>query len=188
MTPTTSKSEARERLLRIASELFYSEGIRAVGVERILAEADVSRATFYRHFAGKSALVQAYLDREDEYLRGLFTAATERATSPQHALELAVEAIASGLTQRPRGCPFVNAAVEFPDTDSEVRGIVKRHRDWFRDTLERILQDAGRDDAEERAAMLVLLRDAALVGRYLSPAGNTSRTFLKVARSTSGLP
>lgn len=87
-------SEPRERLLRVASELFYRDGIKAVGVDRILSEADVTRATFYRHFDGKEGLVEAYLDREDEIIRGHFAAAEAQATSPRHYLELAVAGIA----------------------------------------------------------------------------------------------
>ena len=70
-TPSRPRtSEARERLLRTAAGLFYREGIHAVGVDRVLAEAEVTRATMYRHFPGKEALVAAYLDLEDTTVRG----------------------------------------------------------------------------------------------------------------------
>ena len=65
-------SAARERLLRTASELFYREGIHSVGVDRIIAEAGVTRATFYRHFPSKEDLVEAYLGVEDATIRDAF--------------------------------------------------------------------------------------------------------------------
>ena len=75
-------SAPRDRLVETASRLFYAEGIKGVGVDRILAEAGVTRATMYRHFAGKEALVVAYLDREDATIRGYFDAATTAGGSP----------------------------------------------------------------------------------------------------------
>jgi AcrR family transcriptional regulator len=68
--PTAPRpSAARDRLLRTASQLFYADGVRGVGVERVVAEASVTRATFYRHFAGKEALVVAYIEATDAALR-----------------------------------------------------------------------------------------------------------------------
>src|SRR5688500_20167482 len=69
-------SEARERLLNTATAIFYSAGIHSVGVERIVAEAKVTRATFYRHFPGKEDLVAAYLERIHQHIRGQSELAT----------------------------------------------------------------------------------------------------------------
>ena len=181
-------SEPRERLLSTASELFYRDGLTGVGVERILAEANVTRATFYRHFEGKEGLILAYLDREDEKVRGYFSAAAEHATSPRHYLELAVTGIAEdALHHHNRGCPFINASAEYPDPGSPVRLRVDKHRTWFRGALEEALSRAGVPDAEDRARTLVLLRDAALVGGYLDGPEAVSRTYMKAARETAGL-
>ena len=73
---------ARERLLETAERLFYAEGIRAVGVERILEESGVGRASFYRHFASKDDLVVEVLRRRDEAWRAWLAASAER-TSPR---------------------------------------------------------------------------------------------------------
>lgn len=75
---TGRKSAARERLLTTASRLFYTEGIRAVGVDRVMAEADVARGTFYRHFEGKDDLVRGYLDATDHGIRARVAVAAER--------------------------------------------------------------------------------------------------------------
>ena len=81
-------SEPRERLLRTASELFYREGIHAVGVDRIVGEAGVTRATFYRHFPGKEDLVEAYLGVEDSHIRSAFASAGDQSDDPRRLLEL----------------------------------------------------------------------------------------------------
>jgi AcrR family transcriptional regulator len=190
-TPTSNRprvSEPRERLLRVASELFYSDGINTVGVDRILSEADVTRATLYRHFAGKEGLVEAYLEREDQTIRGYFADAETVATSPQHYLELAVEGVAQdALRHHTRGCPFINAAAEYSDSKSPVRQRVAEHRAWFRRALVSALTNAGKSDPEVRAGALVLLRDGALVGGYLDGPEVVSQTFVRQARLTAGL-
>ena len=181
-------SEPRERLLSTASELFYRYGLTAVGVERILAEANVTRATFYRHFDGKEGLILAYLDREDATVRGYFSTAEQHATSARHYLELAVSGIAEdALHHHNRGCPFINASAEYPDPASAVRQRVDSHRTWFRNALEEALSRAEVPDAADRARTLVLLRDAALVGGYLDGPETVSRTYMKAARETAGL-
>lgn len=174
----------RDRLLDTASGIFYREGIHGVGVDRILDEAGVTRATMYRHFAGKEALVVAYLDREDEAIRGYFAAAAHPDLGPRELLGGVVEGIAEDIERRhTRGCPFINAAAEFPDADSPVREVVARHRDWFRSTLRDLAAGAGLADADAVADSLVLLRDAALVGGYLDGSSRVSESFMRSARA-----
>ncbi|MGD8194198.1 TetR/AcrR family transcriptional regulator [Herbiconiux sp. P18] len=194
---TARVSAARERLLRVASELFYREGIHRVGLDRVLTEAQVTRATMYRYFPGKEALVAAYLTREDETVRAQVKA-TRQAATPPHAdepeprafLELLIEAIADDIVRHhDRGCPFINAAVEYPDAHSPIREIVTRHRVWFRSTLGDALEAAGTVPADSGAAAgaLVLLRDAALVGAYLDGAEIVRPVFIAQARAAAGL-
>ena len=188
-------SEARERLLRAASELFYREGITRVGMDRILREAGVTRATMYRYFDGKEQLVAAYLRREDEALRAAFpdpagappAEALPPAESPEPsraALDELLVGIADDVVRHhDRGCPFINAAAEYPDPDSEVRRIVRAHRDWFAATVRSRLILAGAPDPSATAAAIVLLRDGALVGGYLDDPTTARTSFLTTARS-----
>ncbi len=216
-------SEARERLLRVASELFYREGITRVGMDRILREAGVTRATMYRHFDGKEQLVAAYLRREDQALRAAFPdpvvagaggagapsgsrsgsdagalsssapgAAAEPGppstdASPEHsraALDELLEGIADDVVRHhDRGCPFINAAAEYPDPDSEVRRIVRAHRDWFAAAVRARLVLAGAPDPDTTTAAIILLRDGALVGGYLDSPATARTAFLTTARA-----
>jgi len=167
-TTPSGASAARERLLRTASDLFYREGIHAVGVDRIVAEAGVTRATFYRHFPSKEDLVEAYLGVEDANIRGAFDDAEASGAEPKALVGLVIEGLAEDVARHhTRGCPFINAAAEYPDPESRVRVAVARHRAWFRSTLEQLLTAAEAPDPEGAAAELVLARDAAMVGGYL---------------------
>ncbi|WP_419707029.1 TetR/AcrR family transcriptional regulator [Promicromonospora sp. NFX87] len=181
-------SEARERLLRTASELFYAEGIHVVGVDRIIAEAGVTRATFYRHFPSKEDLVEAYLGVEDANIRGMFDAARAATDDPITLAEMLVDGIADDVARHhTRGCPFINAAVEYPNTGSRVRRAVDQHRAWFRGSLEQVVTAVGADDPVTRAGQLVLLRDAALVGGYLDGWDTVRVAFVGAARQAAGL-
>lgn len=185
MDTVASVSEPRERLLRTATELFYREGIHSVGVDRILAEAGVTRATMYRHFKGKEDLVEAYLAAEDQTIRGYFAAAAD-AGSDSDMLELVIDGIAEDITRyHTRGCPFINAAAEYPDPDSRIRQLITEHRNWFRAALEHAA--AERDHPAEIAASLALLRDAALVGGYLDGVEHAKPAFVRAARQAAGL-
>ncbi|WP_237111637.1 TetR/AcrR family transcriptional regulator [Nocardioides sp. WS12] len=184
-------SEPRERLLRTATRLFYEEGIHGVGVDKVIAEAGVTRATMYRHFPGKEALVVAYLDHEDAVIRDLFataaTLAAETHAAPQDLLALVIDGVADDATRlHTRGCPFINASAEFPDAAGAVRQVVHRHRTWFRQTLTDLAAAAGLPDPAATAAALVLLRDAMLVGNYLD-GSDVAIDFRATARRVAGL-
>ncbi|MFD9286478.1 TetR/AcrR family transcriptional regulator [Streptomyces mirabilis] len=164
----TSKSQPRQRLLETASRLFYAEGIQAVGVDRLIAQGGVTKATFYRHFPSKDDLVLAYLRDRDAAIRAQFAAGAATVGSPEQALDLLIAGIADETCGAGfRGCPFINAAAEYPDPDHIIRRAVDNHRTWFRQTLTSLAAACGHPDPPAAAAMLVLLRDGAMVGGYL---------------------
>jgi len=172
---------ARERLVAAATALFYAEGIHSVGVDRVIETAGVTRATLYKQFSGKEALVLAYLQGEDAGLRALLGAATAVTTEPDELLALVVTGIQQDIAERhTRGCPFINAAAEYPD-DGPVRELVATHREWFRATLRELAEAAALRDPEEVAGALVLLRDAALVGGYLDGRDLVAPVFARTA-------
>jgi len=178
----TRPGSARERLLDAATDLFYSEGIHSVGVDRVIERAGVTRATMYKQFAGKEGLVLAYLAGEDSGLREMFAAAAATSADPDVLLDLVVEGISADIRDRhTRGCPFINAAAEYPD-DGPVRALIAEHREWFRGALEQLATAAGLRAPVEVAASLVLLRDAALVGGYLDGQARVAPAFARTAR------
>ncbi|MFT4280120.1 TetR/AcrR family transcriptional regulator [Microbacterium sp.] len=178
----TSGLPARDRLLAAATALFYREGIHSVGVDRVIEVAGVTRATLYKQFAGKEALVLAYLRNEDAVLRGMFDDVAASGRAADGLLDLVVGGIQADIAHRhTRGCPFINAAAEYPD-EGPVRELIAQHRDWFRATLRDLAAAAQLRDPDEVAGALVLLRDAALVGGYLDGSDRIAPTFAHSAR------
>ncbi len=105
---------ARQRILDTAFELFYAHGIRGVGVDRIIAESGVAKATFYKYFPAKDDLVLAYLDKVDDAWTGQLKAAAE-AAGPEPAEQLVgmFDALSTACRRDGyRGCAFINAAAE----------------------------------------------------------------------------
>lgn len=181
-SPRPRTSPARQRLLEAATDLFYNEGIHSVGVDRIIEAAGVTRATMYKQFEGKEGLVLEYLRGEDAGLRDLFAQAAGSSDDAGVLLDLVVDGIEADIRGRhTRGCPFINAAAEYPD-DGPVRDLIAEHREWFRGTLRQLAEAAGLEDPDEVAASLVLLRDAALVGGYLDGLDRVGPAFARTAR------
>jgi AcrR family transcriptional regulator len=180
---TATRSEARDRLLATASGLFYREGIRAVGVERILAEAPATRATFYRHFPSKEDLVVAYLRGVDADIRARTQAVVDAAPSPADALRAIGTAVADDLVGAEfRGCAFLKAAAEYPDPQDPVRQVVVEHRAWYESTLAelftQVFGDSPRRGRPEHAARhFVLMRDGAMSGAHLDGADSVGDAF-----------
>ncbi|WP_232247769.1 TetR/AcrR family transcriptional regulator [Kitasatospora azatica] len=163
----STDSPARARVLEAATRLFYAEGIHAVGVDRIVTEAGVTRATFYRHFPGKEDLVRSYVQHWDAQVRAEVAAAFPTLT-PDQALGLFVARLSQEMCGPGfRGCPFINAAAEYPDPNHPVSLAIAEHRRWLHGTFEQVLRGLGLPDPERRADILLLLRDGAMVGAAL---------------------
>ncbi|GAA4995532.1 TetR family transcriptional regulator [Actinopolymorpha pittospori] len=174
-------SEARQRLLNAATRIFYGEGIHSVGVDRIIAEAKVTRATFYRHFPGKEDLVLAYLQAADQAIRDqVGTAFAAGLPAPDDVLRAVAESIARNIQSAGfRGCAFLNAVAEYPDPDHPVHQAVLAHRQWFLDTINTLLASIQEAEAEPAAQHFVMLRDGAMAAGCLFDPVLICETFLR---------
>lgn len=157
---------ARRRILDTATGLFYAEGVRAVGIDRIIAEAGVAKATFYHHFPGKDDLVRTYIEQQSNLQR---QAAAQAPPAAPYEMILTIFDLIGKITCGPgfHGCPFINAAAEYPDPAHPVRQAIADHRRWFHDLLYGLLLADGHPDAARTAEMLVVLRDGLVVGGHL---------------------
>ena len=170
---------ARGRILAAADRLFYSVGIRAVGVERVVSEAQVTRVTFYRHFPSKDHLIAAYLagrlERDQEQLARL---RRDHPGDPRAALvglgeELTRQTDSPGF----RGCPYANLTAEYCDVDHPARSIAGEHRSWLLHEVEQLLDELGVASASVVAEQLVMLRAGAMAVASVSSTKNIETAF-----------
>ncbi|MGI5489729.1 TetR/AcrR family transcriptional regulator [Microtetraspora malaysiensis] len=164
---------ARERLLATAEELFYAEGIKSVGVERILTVSGVGRASLYRHFPGKDDLVVAVLRRRDEHWRAWMAERVDALGGGPLSL---FDALAERFARADfRGCAFINTMVESADPDSPAHLVAAEHKERVVSYIARLLAESGHPHADETARALALLMDGAIVTavreRTSAPAG-----------------
>jgi AcrR family transcriptional regulator len=153
----------REHLLDVAERLFYWDGIRATGVDKIAAEAGVAPTTLYRLFASKDDLVAAYVDRYAAGYRSWIdelTAAGKR--SPRDRILAYVDALAANTGPDAfRGCPFLMALAEYPDPESAAHVSANAVKAWVRAKLRELaaelpgLTPAGAHTLGDRLALVV---------------------------------
>jgi AcrR family transcriptional regulator len=150
-----------DRLLAAATDLFGKHGIRAVGIDRILRQADCAKASLYSSFGSKDALVIAYLTELDVADRNRFAQAIEGLTDPvAQALMFFDLAHTKGLRHAYPGCLYSSAASEFPGVRFQP---IDEHRRWVRSTLSGLLKTAGVRRPAPLARQIQLLYDGALV-------------------------
>src|ERR1700688_3576709 len=127
----------RERILSVASELFYRHGIRAIGVEAIAEAAKTNKMTLYRHFASKDELVAEYLRRLAETAKSSWDELeAEHPGDPPAQLRAWLKDMAAhAASGDERGCPLANAAVELPDKDHPARRVIEEFKTAQRERL-----------------------------------------------------
>lgn len=170
ITPITSAQRspwAKVRILETANVLFYEDGIRTVGVDRLISESSVTKATFYKHYGSKDKLIVDYVTGRHKAMVALVTSTIEESTGPEAALRTLLHVLVTDIaTPGFRGCAFLNAASEFPDPTHEVRRLVQSHRDWLTDVLATLVGELGHPMPGDAADELILAMDGAQSGGY----------------------
>ncbi len=164
----------RERLLKAADELFYAEGVNSVGIDRVIARADVARASLYSTFGSKDELIRAYLERRMEISKARLRAAVEAHADPRERL-LSVFGAQAALFARPgyHGCPFNRATAE-AQPGSAAYDVPRAYRRWLGDYLRDLAAAAGAPDPGLLASQIHLLYDGAMLAASLD--GNAGVT------------
>jgi AcrR family transcriptional regulator len=159
-------ASARDRIVEAAYTLFCEHGIRAVGVDRIVAESGVAKMTLYRHFRSKDDLVLAFLDeREERWTRGWLQAESERRAANPSERIMALFDLLDEWFQEPGyvGCPIVNTLLEGHRHDPKVHGAAVQRLEVIRTLLQRYAEEAGAEDAEEASYRIQVLMMGAIV-------------------------
>ncbi|AKM42725.1 TetR/AcrR family transcriptional regulator [Burkholderia contaminans] len=156
--------DTRERILQTASELFYREGTRAVGVDLIVAQAGVAKTSLYRHFTTKDDLIEAFLLREDaDFWAHWDAVAAQYRRTPREELDAQLHWIGERIA-RPgyRGCPQINIAAEYADGNHPARKVAVAHKRELRRRLAELAAAIGVDEPETFALRLATVIDGAL--------------------------
>lgn len=150
---------ARERILLAAHDLFYRDGIRATGIDRVIAESGVTKVTFYRHFPSKNDLIRAYLEYRHARWMAWFTAALARHGGGAAAL---VPTLSEWFAdEHYRGCAFINSVGELGGTMPEVVDITRRHKEDVTQVIARLLP--ARKERMKDAQALAVAVDGAVI-------------------------
>ncbi|MFT7773917.1 TetR/AcrR family transcriptional regulator [Roseateles sp.] len=162
---SNSDLPARERILRTAHDLFYAEGLRATGIDRVIAEAGVTKVTFYRHFPSKNDLILTYLNLRHERWMKWFTEALERhggASKGAQALPPVMKEWFRGKALGDfRGCAFLNGVSEMGPTMPAVVEATRQHKQQMTDAIEALLPQSGQ--RKRTAEALATAVDGAIV-------------------------
>lgn len=181
---TTLKTlSPRDRILEVASELFYQHGIRAVGIDTIIAQADVAKMTFYKHFKSKDLLVLEFLTRRDEAWRAWFENAVQRlAPSPKNRPLAIFDALEQRFSNKTfRGCAFINTMIEMADGDHIAHQAAAEHKQKVLQIIRDLLSEAGVKKSEELAKAFLLLMDGAIVTAVREGKPGSAKAAKKIA-------
>lgn len=181
---------ARERILETALRLFYADGVRATGIDRIIAESGVAKMSFYRHFPSKSDLVCAFLEARHERWMAWFDARVGALSAGQpRALPAVADALGEWFVEPDfRGCAFINVMVETVAPDAAERTIAARHKDELLVRLVALAERDGLRDAELAGRMALLIVEGAIVRAHMTGAGAQVARDAKVMLAGLGRP
>jgi AcrR family transcriptional regulator len=172
--PAKGEVSARERILATATELFYREGIRAIGVDTVVERSGVSKTSLYRLFDSKDALIAAFAAEQDRLFWARWDQIEEQHADDPRAL---LDALLSGIAERIgrpafRGCPFFNLATEFPDQNHPGRVIAKSNKEELRARLAAIVAKLGVGDPDRVASQIALIINGAYVTGLMAEPGD----------------
>lgn len=169
--------DARQRIVETAERLFYAEGVRAVGIDRIIAEAEVAKMSLYNHFSSKDDLIVAVLQYREEKFGGMFEKWMARHVSQGMDRLGAFFAALKDWFESPgfRGCMFINARVELADSKHPASEFSACHKERFHQMIQTIIEESkGVKSAETVAPAIALLVEGAIVTAVMSQSSKSA--------------
>ena len=183
MNAVPKRRPARDRILDAACELFYAHGIHAVGVDRLIAESGVAKATLYTQFPSKDDVVAAYLRRmDDSWRRQLRSAALAAGDDPREQLFGLFVALEQAALAGTLGCAFINAMAEY-EPGSTAHAITVEHKGAVRAWIRDLAAAAGAADPDTLAFQLTVLIDGTLAATRVEHADTAAAAAKQAARA-----
>ena len=185
MHSTIAKKEVapKDKVFQTAARLFYQDGYRAIGVDTIAAESGIGKMTLYRHYPSKDDLIVAYLKDSDATFWNGFEQLTKDAATPREKLLVFFQGLQDYVTTPAcYGCPFLNVATEYPETDYPGHQVAIEHKQTVRAKFRKLAKEAGAKNADMLADQLFLLMDGAYMASRMFGAKNPASHLAEAAQ------
>jgi len=174
----------KEKLFQTAARLFYQCGYRAIGVDTIATKSGIGKMTLYRHYPSKDDLIVAYLQNSNEIFWNNFEQITKDASTPREKLLAFFESLQNYVkTPACYGCPFLNVATEYPETDYPGHKVAIEHKQSVRARFRQLANEAGAHNPEVLADQLFLLMDGAYMASRMFGAKNPASHVVSAAKA-----
>jgi len=161
MTKTKTAAGPKQRILDAASDLFYRQGYLATGINQVIEQAGVAKASFYQHFPSKEDLCVAYLRERHHFWMQRFKSTLKEQPDPYKKIVKIFSVLETWLPEcKYRGCAFVNIASEIPDQKNEIRKVVIEHKQELKKLFKSIIQDLKKSSEKYSKISVPLLTDA----------------------------
>lgn len=177
------EASPKEKLFQTAERLFYQHGYRAIGVDTLAAESGIGKMTLYRHYPSKDDLIAAYLKNSDKVFWENFEQITKDAATPRNKLLEFFEGLQKYVESLVcYGCPFLNVATEYPETDYPGHQIALEHKQSVLARFQSLAKEAGARDPEVLANQLFLLMDGAYMAARMFGSKNPASSLASAAK------
>lgn len=182
--PRRGDPTARERLVETAIQLFYQEGVRAIGIDTVVARSGVSKSSLYRTFTSKDALIAAFAEEQDRrYWQWWDETVAPFDGAPRAQIDTLMAGLADQIASPHfRGCPFINLATEFPDRAHPGTAIACANKQEVRRRLAGLARAIGAREPERLGSQLALLIDGAYGQATTAGAAGLKRELVDTAR------
>jgi AcrR family transcriptional regulator len=183
-TAVTELSELAppERILLTAHDLFYRDGIRATGIDRVIAESGVAKKTFYRYFPSKDDLIVAFLEYRHRNWMSWFNDALQRHGGDLPAL---IPALAEWFeSDAYRGCAFINSVVEVGGTHADAVEVSRRHKRDMTDAIRKLLP-ASRSARADAQALAMAVDGAIVAAQFEESPAVALKSLARIVRAMS---
>lgn len=179
--PPPEKPGARDRILETALRLFYAEGVRAVGIDRIIAESGVAKMSFYRHFPSKADLVLAFLNERHDRWMAWFTARfAAKSANARRKLPVVADVLKEWFTSADfHGCAFINILAETTRCDTRERAIANAHKQALLAFLESIAATDKHPQPRTTARLALMIVEGAIVRAEMTADGAAAASDCK---------
>jgi len=181
----------RQRLLDAAADLFYRQGIGAVGVDLVTKAAGVSKRTLYQQFGSKDQLIAQSLDAKGPAILGMYLQAADDKRPSREQILAVFDALARWTASDTfRGCPFVNAATELADPGHPARRVARDYKMQLRDYFARQAGRDGAEDPQRLADQLIVVFDGIIVQAVMgtAPHADAARTAVQALLDAQRIP